>query len=83
MDNYDQLYADKLDLLMTLNSADSEFVTWSGATRPAIDNLAVVPRPLPLLNLRWSEVWSLEWAWLSCPAIDGPGGVATRSRDTR
>lgn len=45
MDNYDQLYADKLDLLMTLNSADSEFVTWSGATRPAIDNLAVVPRP--------------------------------------
>lgn len=45
MDNYDQLYADKLDLLMTLNRADSEFVTWSGTTRPAMDNLAVVPRP--------------------------------------
>lgn len=45
MDNYDQLYADKLEMLMALNAADSEYVTWSGATRPAIDNLAVVPRP--------------------------------------
>lgn len=45
MDQYDQLYAEKLDLLMTLNAADNEFVTWSGSTRSTIDNLAVVPRP--------------------------------------
>lgn len=45
MDNYDQLYADRLDLLMNLNAADNEFITWSGATRPSIDKLAAVPRP--------------------------------------
>ncbi|MGP6173618.1 LLM class flavin-dependent oxidoreductase [Corynebacterium sp. A21] len=45
MDDYDQLYADKLDLLMSLNRDEDEFATWTGTMRPAIDNLAVVPRP--------------------------------------
>lgn len=45
MDEYDQLYAEKLDLLMSLNGDEDEFATWSGTLRPAIDNLAVVPRP--------------------------------------
>ncbi|MHA6668203.1 LLM class flavin-dependent oxidoreductase [Homoserinimonas sp. A447] len=44
--DYDRLYAEKLDLLMTINNSDSEQVTWSGTVRPAIDDLAVVPRPL-------------------------------------
>jgi probable LLM family oxidoreductase len=44
--DYDRLYAEKLDLLMTINNSDSEDVTWSGSVRPAIDNLAVVPRPV-------------------------------------
>lgn len=46
LDDYDQLYADKLDLLLSLNSDETEFSTWSGKTRPTIDNLAVVPRPV-------------------------------------
>ena len=46
LDDYDELYANKLNLLMALNSADSEEVTWSGARRPALDRLAVVPRPV-------------------------------------
>ena len=44
--DYDRLYAEKLDLLMTINDSDSEQVTWSGSVRPAIDGLAVVPRPV-------------------------------------
>ncbi|NVN00121.1 LLM class flavin-dependent oxidoreductase [Arthrobacter sp. SDTb3-6] len=44
--DYDQLYSEKLELLMALNNAGSENVSWSGTVRPAIGNLAVVPRPV-------------------------------------
>lgn len=43
---YDELYAEKLDLLMAINNAQNPHVTWSGTKRPAIEDLAVVPRPL-------------------------------------
>lgn len=46
MTDYDQLYAEKLDLLMTINGNNDEYVTWSGSRRPALANLAVVPRPV-------------------------------------
>lgn len=45
--DYDTLYAEKLDLLMTINddrSGDAR-VTWSGTVRPDLDDLVVVPRP--------------------------------------
>ncbi|MCU1544940.1 MAG: class flavin-dependent oxidoreductase, partial [Homoserinimonas sp.] len=44
--DYDKLYSEKLDLLMTINASASEDVTWSGTVRPAIARLAVVPRPV-------------------------------------
>ncbi|WP_372697239.1 LLM class flavin-dependent oxidoreductase [Arthrobacter sp. JSM 101049] len=43
--DYDELYADKLDLLMAINNSPSATVDWSGKRRPAIPGLAVVPRP--------------------------------------
>lgn len=43
--DYDELYANMLDLLMTINDSPSEEVTWQGARRPDIPSLAVVPRP--------------------------------------
>ncbi|WP_426976453.1 LLM class flavin-dependent oxidoreductase [Pseudarthrobacter sp. O4] len=43
---YDQLFAEKLDLLMRINTNKDEYLTWSGSVRPALDNLAVVPRPV-------------------------------------
>jgi probable LLM family oxidoreductase len=42
--NYDELFEEKLDLLLRLRS--SERVTWSGKHRPAIDDLGVYPRPV-------------------------------------
>lgn len=42
---YDELYANKLDLLMTINNSPAPQVTWKGGHRPALDNLDVVPRP--------------------------------------
>jgi len=44
LEDYDELYAEKLDLLLKIR--DNEFVTWSGKFRPALNNQAVYPRPL-------------------------------------
>jgi alkanesulfonate monooxygenase SsuD/methylene tetrahydromethanopterin reductase-like flavin-dependent oxidoreductase (luciferase family) len=44
LDDYDELFAEKLDLLLALR--DSERVTWSGRHRPALDGQGVYPRPL-------------------------------------
>ncbi|APG91990.1 LLM class flavin-dependent oxidoreductase [Sinorhizobium americanum] len=44
LDEYDRLFAEKLDLLLAVR--DSEKVTWSGELRPPIDGRGVYPRPL-------------------------------------
>lgn len=46
--DYDQLYAEKLDLLMTINNTENPdaLVSWKGTVRPDLQNLAVVPRPV-------------------------------------
>jgi len=42
LDDYDELFAEKLDLLLKLR--DQERVTWSGKHRPALADQAVYPR---------------------------------------
>jgi probable LLM family oxidoreductase len=42
--DYDELFAEKLDLLLRLREA--ERVSWSGRHRPAIDDRGVYPRPV-------------------------------------
>jgi probable LLM family oxidoreductase len=44
LDDYDELFAEKLGLLLALR--DSERVIWSGRHRAPIDGLAVYPRPV-------------------------------------
>ncbi|WP_299840862.1 LLM class flavin-dependent oxidoreductase [uncultured Paracoccus sp.] len=43
LNDYDDLYAEKLDLLLRLN--ESESITWEGKFRPALNEALVVPRP--------------------------------------
>jgi probable LLM family oxidoreductase len=43
LEDYDSLFAEKLDLLVQLNK--SEKITWKGHHRPSIDNRGVYPRP--------------------------------------
>jgi probable LLM family oxidoreductase len=43
LDDYDELFEEKLDLLLRLN--EKEKITWQGKHRPAINNLGVYPRP--------------------------------------
>src|SRR6201995_3504577 len=42
--DYDSLFADKLDLLLTLR--ENTHVQWSGKHRPSLNGQAVYPRPL-------------------------------------
>jgi probable LLM family oxidoreductase len=44
LDDYEQLFAEKLDLLLRLR--EEEHITWSGQHRPALDGLGVYPRPV-------------------------------------
>ncbi len=44
LDDYDALFAEKLDLLLKIR--DNETVTWSGKFRPALINQAIYPRPV-------------------------------------
>ncbi len=44
LEDYDELFAEKLDLLLALRA--SERVTWSGRHRPPITDLGVYPRPV-------------------------------------
>jgi probable LLM family oxidoreductase len=44
LDDYDVLFAEKLDLLLELR--DAERVSWSGSHRPALADAGVYPRPL-------------------------------------
>jgi probable LLM family oxidoreductase len=44
LDDYDDLYAEKLDLLLKLRSGEP--VTWSGRLRPPLHDVVVYPRPI-------------------------------------
>ena len=44
LDDYDALFAEKLDLLLQIR--DNEVVNWSGRFRPALNDQAVYPRPV-------------------------------------
>jgi probable LLM family oxidoreductase len=44
LNDYDELFAEKLDLLLKLR--ESEHVTWSGRHRPPLDDAGVYPRPV-------------------------------------
>jgi alkanesulfonate monooxygenase SsuD/methylene tetrahydromethanopterin reductase-like flavin-dependent oxidoreductase (luciferase family) len=44
LEDYDALFAEKLDLLLTLR--ENEHVTWSGKFRPALNGEGVYPRPV-------------------------------------
>jgi probable LLM family oxidoreductase len=44
LEDYDSLYAEKLDLLLKIR--ENPVVTWSGRHRPALRNQGIFPRPL-------------------------------------
>lgn len=46
LNDYDHLYAEKLDLLLRLDAmGEGDRITWSGEHRPSIDDMEIVPQP--------------------------------------
>ncbi len=48
LDEYDELFSEKLDLLLKLR--ENEVINWSGKFRPALNEQAIYPRPLPTIT---------------------------------
>ncbi|MGP3920583.1 LLM class flavin-dependent oxidoreductase [Nonomuraea sp. 10N515B] len=80
--DYDEVFAEKIDLLLAIR--DSEYVTWSGRHRPALDHLPVPPRPqqarLPLwLGVGGTPSSAERAARLGLPMVLGLIGGDIRS----
>lgn len=43
--DYDELYAEKLELLLQINNSKDGRISWAGRFRPSLDNVEIVPRP--------------------------------------
>lgn len=51
LQDYDDLYAEKLDLLLKINKSKDGRMTWRGDFRPALDDVEIVPRPQKPLDI--------------------------------
>ncbi|MCY1743463.1 LLM class flavin-dependent oxidoreductase [Ensifer sp. SL37] len=74
LDDYDQLFAEKLDLLMALR--ESEKVLWAGEMRPAIHDRGVYPRPLQEVLPLWIAVGGTPQSVARAGALGLPVALA-------
>jgi probable LLM family oxidoreductase len=84
LDDYDELFAEKLELLLKLR--ESERVTWSGAHRAPLNGLGVYPRPLQDRLPIWIAVGGTPGSAVRAGALGLPmalgiiGGLPERFR---
>ncbi len=74
MHDYDELFAEKLDLLLTLR--ESERVTWSGKHRPALGGLGVYSRPMQNPLPVWIAVGSTHVSAVRAGTLGLPMALA-------
>jgi probable LLM family oxidoreductase len=74
LDDYDSLFAEKLDLLLKIR--ESEQVTWSGRHRPALDGQAIYPRPLQARLPIWIGVGGTPESFIRAGTLGLPLMVA-------
>jgi probable LLM family oxidoreductase len=74
LEDYDSLFADKLDLLLKIR--DSERVYWSGKYRPALTGQGVYPRPLQNLFPIWVGVGGTPQSFVRAGMLGLPLMVA-------
>lgn len=80
LDDYDELFAEKLDLLLKIR--ESEFITWSGKFRPALKNLPVYPRPMQNPLPIWLGVGGTPESFVRAGTLGLPLMVAIIGGDT-
>ena len=74
LDDYDELFAEKLQLLLKLR--DTEVVSWKGTHRPSIDERGVYPRPLQHPLPVWIAVGGTPASVMRAGALGLPLAVA-------
>src|SRR3989442_10613419 len=81
LDDYDSLFAEKLDLLLKIR--DNEHVHWSGQHRPALTGQAVYPRPLQNPLPIWVGVGGSPESFVRAGALGLPLMGAVIGGETR
>src|SRR5579875_683055 len=74
LDDYDELYAEKLELLLALRAGNP--VTWSGRHRPALHAAEVYPRPLQQPLPVWVAVGGTPQSVVRAAALGLPLTIA-------
>ena len=80
LQDYDQLFSEKLDLLLTIRN--NEIVTWSGTFRPALRNQAIYPRPLQKPLPIWLGVGGTPESFIRAGVLGLPLMVAIIGGET-
>lgn len=80
LDDYDELFAEKLDLLLQLR--DNETVSWSGQFRPALNNQSIYPRPVQARLPVWLGVGGTPASFARAGALGLPLMVAVIGGET-
>src|SRR6266480_3978929 len=80
LNDYDELFAEKLDLLLNIRS--NEFVTWRGKYRPPLSNLPVYPRPLQNPFPIWQGVGGTPESFVRAGTLGLPLMVAIIGGET-
>lgn len=81
LDDYDDLFAEKLDLLLKIR--DSEHVVWSGEHRPALTGQGVYPRPVQDPLPIWLGVGGSPGSFVRAGELGLPLMVAIIGGETR
>jgi len=78
--DYDALFAEKLDLLLQLN--EQEVITWRGRFRPALQEQAIYPRPLQEKLPIWLGVGGTPASFVRAGSLGLPLMVAVIGGET-
>ncbi len=81
LDDYDALFAEKLDLLLKLR--DQERVTWHGGLRPSLNDAGIYPRPEQSKIPVWIAVGGTPQSVVRAATLDIPMALAIIGGDPK
>jgi probable LLM family oxidoreductase len=81
LEDYDALFAEKLDLLMKLRNGEK--ITWEGQLRPSLSNAGIYPRPEQKQLPIWIAVGGTPQSVVRAATLDLPMALAIIGGDPR
>jgi probable LLM family oxidoreductase len=81
LDDYDALFAEKLDLLLKLR--DQERITWRGSLRPSLKDAGIYPRPEQKKLPVWIAVGGTPQSVVRAATLDVPMALAIIGGDPK